>query len=98
MIIAKSQGWTVSARGWWSHPTLPDNGGAMSSPPDYYWDVSYAVTLCDVLAKEGWNVDINKRHDWTVTVWGNGDEHYESRAPTLAAAICESYAKVKGLW
>jgi hypothetical protein len=35
IAIAEACGWTVSANGWWSHPTLPDNGGAMPDAPDY---------------------------------------------------------------
>lgn len=38
--IAKATGWVCSERGWWSHPTLPDNGGAEPFPPDYCIDLN----------------------------------------------------------
>lgn len=38
--IAKACGWKMSAHGWWSHDTLPDNGGAMDEPPDYFNDLN----------------------------------------------------------
>lgn len=39
-IIAKACGWKCSAKGWWSHPTLPDNGGATPFPPEYCTDLN----------------------------------------------------------
>lgn len=38
--IAKATGWVCSERGWWSHPTLPDIGGAEPFPPDYCIDLN----------------------------------------------------------
>ena len=38
--IAAHCGWKQDANGWWSHPTLPDNGGAMPEPPDYCGDLN----------------------------------------------------------
>jgi hypothetical protein len=40
IAVAEACGWTVSANGWWSHPTLPDNGGAMPDAPDYLNDLN----------------------------------------------------------
>lgn len=40
VAIAEACGWTVDANGWWSHPTLPDNGGAMAFPPSYCNDLN----------------------------------------------------------
>jgi hypothetical protein len=38
LALAEACGWSVSAAGRWSHPTLPDNGGAEPYPPDYIND------------------------------------------------------------
>lgn len=35
LAIAGACGWKVSEHGWWSHPTLPDQGGAEPTAPDY---------------------------------------------------------------
>ncbi len=40
IAIALACGWTVSDPGWWSHPTLPDNGGAEPEPPGYTFDLN----------------------------------------------------------
>ena len=38
--VATACGWMHSEEGWWSHPTLPDNGGAEPNPPDYGADLN----------------------------------------------------------
>lgn len=38
-LIAEHCGWTTDGK-WWSHPTLPDNGGAEPYPPDYHTDLN----------------------------------------------------------
>lgn len=39
IAIALASGWTTDGK-WWSHPTLPDNGGAEPDPPDYCHDLN----------------------------------------------------------
>ena len=39
-LIAKACGWKVSDAGWWSHDTLPDNGGAEPDHPWYFSDLN----------------------------------------------------------
>jgi hypothetical protein len=51
--IAKLCGWTVSPRGWWSHPALPDNGGGMAYPPDYCGDLN---AICEATRSERGNM------------------------------------------
>ena len=40
VIIAEHCGWFQIRGGWWSHPTLPDNGGAEPEPRDYCNDLN----------------------------------------------------------
>ncbi len=51
IAIAEACGWTCSEKGWWSHPTLPDNGGAEPEPPDYLNDLN-AINEAEIQAKE----------------------------------------------
>ena len=50
--IAAHIGWKQDANGWWSHPTLPDNGGAMPEPPDYCGDLNACHEMEKALAEE----------------------------------------------
>lgn len=43
--IARHLGWTVDPHGWWSHPTLPDGGGAMTDAPDYFHDLNACAQM-----------------------------------------------------
>lgn len=52
--IAKVCGWWVSDQGWWSHPTLEDNGGAMPYPPNYFRDLNAMHEAEKVLTPEQW--------------------------------------------
>jgi hypothetical protein len=38
--IAEACGWKVCEKGWWSHETLPDNGGAEPDHPWYFSDLN----------------------------------------------------------
>lgn len=38
--IAKACGWECSENGWWSHPVIPDGGGAEPYAPDYCNDLN----------------------------------------------------------
>lgn len=49
VAIAKVCGWTESKHGWWSHPTLPCNGGAEPCPPDYLNDLNACHEIEKVL-------------------------------------------------
>lgn len=40
LAIAEACGWKMTPPGWWSHPTLPCNGGAEPEPPDYFNDLN----------------------------------------------------------
>ena len=51
LFIAEKCGWTCSDVGWWSHPTLPDNGGAEPNPPEYTRDLN-AMFLAEEMLDE----------------------------------------------
>lgn len=52
--IAKHLGWTVDQHGWWSHPTLPDGGGAMTDPPAYFHNYAAIQSAMMTMTDDQW--------------------------------------------
>lgn len=68
--------------------------------PDYFTDASAALTLCDAMKGEGWHLAIDRMTDalWKVAFAKTVSNGFVASAPTLPAAICEAFGKVKELW
>lgn len=67
-------------------------------PPDYLTSLDAAITLCDALAKEGWNWKLESMRDGKVRChFFKNSLLNESIADTPAKAIVENFLKTKGI-
>lgn len=66
--------------------------------PRFLSSVDAALTLCDRLRSEGWELTLERPglRDWIVTFEVPRGRSVESRDPSLARAICLAFLKVKG--
>lgn len=91
--IAEACGWSVDKSGWWSHPTLPDNGGALTEPPSYFSDLN------EIHAAEMQHFDaLVARQYWLILsdVMGNGLQvgHWSATAEQHS----EAFGLALSLW
>jgi hypothetical protein len=94
--IAEACGWTVSAKGWWSHPTLPCNGGAEPSPPDYDSDLNAMHEAEKVLNK----VQGRRYHENLCEVLRIGEKWPDGvrLISATAAQRAEAFLRTLNLW
>jgi hypothetical protein len=105
IAIATTCGWTVSEHGWWSHPTLPCNGGAEPEPPDYLNDLN-AIHEAEKMLTTQQRIEHGKQLQEITSecvVGYVGDYHRElvglSRvAGATAAQRAEAFLKTLNLW
>jgi hypothetical protein len=98
---AEACGWTHHRKvskdfDYWTDPSGKEymNWATPKDVPNYPTDLNAAFTLCDVLKKEGWKVDII---DWSVIAY-TAELDFEAENTSLALDICEVFLKAKGLW
>lgn len=94
--IALLCGWTVSSVGWWSHPTLPDQGGAEPEPPNYYGSrdaCSQFETLLIEKTLSGDSITDYINHLYHITFKPGRDRDYGVVFAT-AAQRCEAFLEV----
>jgi hypothetical protein len=90
IAIAEACGWTESKDGWWSHPTLPCNGGADPDPPDY---------LGDLNAMHEAERTIRQDHDkWGVYLVQLSRTAPECRVFAAASQKAEAFLRTLNLW
>lgn len=113
IAIAGSQGWTECK---WSEANncpcgIPPVAWQRSNPisklsskfrlPKYFDDPAAAVSLCEAMGNDGWNVIIN-HNGHTEMIWFCSAKqlgmNVGSQANTFPAAVAECYGKAKGLW
>lgn len=102
IAIAEACGWKYeSETDFWRRGDRLIHGekGKGTHLPDYPNDLNAAVTLCDFLADQGWNCDINNGLDktWECTFAKDDEVHY-APADTLAAAISQAFLRTLGKW
>lgn len=111
IAIAESQGWkrdshdarlyNKDGKTYYSENPGRWLGTSYAPLPNYFTDPAAAVSLCEAMAKEGWDVTPScfehTRLDWICEVRKIGQSHSET-APTFSAAVAECYGKAKGLW
>jgi len=89
--IAEACGWIKSNHGWWQHPTLPDNGGAMADPPDYMGDLNACAEFGCALTGT-----IHTRYLHILYLLCGSDDlaYIHATAPQR----CEGFLRTLGLW
>jgi hypothetical protein len=97
LVIAEASGWTVSANGWWSHPTLPDNGGAMPDAPDYIADLNAMHEAEKVLTYEQAEEFVEYLADQK-NIAENPPPWRFNVASATAAQRAEAFLKTIGKW
>lgn len=95
-LLAEAQGWINTPRdgevATWSHPgqRLPGGRDFISEMglPDPLHDLNAAITLCDMLADNGWKMHFHKgtSETWEVEMYREADSHFVIFGP-LATAI-----------
>lgn len=92
--IALLCGWTVSEQGWWSHPTLPDQGGAEPEPPNYGDSRDACAQFEAMLTDEQWESYAD------YLLWKDGtDSHsnytaFRAGCSATAAQRCDAFLEV----
>lgn len=94
--MAGLEGWSCSDKGWWSHPTLPDNGGAMPDPPSYLTDANAVLPLLEECGE--WSCHKTKRY-FQIEIDASTAKFYGwAEAPTFCCAACEAILRANGKW
>ncbi len=103
IAIAESLGWKIHPSGIQKpgddKPIDKDYQSALDMVPNWPEDHNAAMQLCDVLAKEGWNVSLSKvpAGEWFCS-FENGALTRGAFASTAALAISIAYCKVRGIY
>ena len=94
MAIAEEMGWSVSKTGWWSHSTLPDNGGAMTDPYPYTTSIDAIQAAC--LEKFGNDFNLNYAFELAL---GESDLRDDQRVWQLTSIDwCIAFARTAKIW
>lgn len=98
IAIAELSGWKVSKHGWWSHTTLPDNGGAEPEPPSYLTDLNpihAAIRAQPLQIQRTISQNLTTK---LMTV--KGDQWDDNLALILATPemLCEQLLRAAGKW
>jgi len=102
MAIAEACGWTCQ-NGWWDHPTLPSNGGAMPEPPDYTNDLNAMHEAWLILSnydKREFHINLGLLIEKYTKEWGDLLllDQRSLIANATAAQRAEAFLRTVGKW
>lgn len=97
IAIAEVCGWKCSKFGWWSHPTLPDNGGSMHDCPDYLNDLN-AMHQAEKVLRSGLKDEQWSAYTCNVNTAVGTRGIWKAICHATAAQRAEAFLRTLNLW